>query len=180
MSGSGRRGRTRDRRAAGCGLNPLADFGAFAVNNNMDGREPGQRTHPDAPLRLDVASVDAVALRVVQLMDGGRAAISAGVGMVDAATLAAELGVDRSWVYAHRDELGAVRIGTGVKPRLRFDLKTAREMLARSTSKDPQTTQTPVAASGSPHRRRRRLGSSPGLLPIRADATPFDADRQRS
>lgn len=146
----------------------------------MDGHEPGQRAHPNAPVRLDMASVEAVALRMVQLMDGGRAVISAGLGLVDAATLAAELGVDRSWVYAHRDELGAVRIGTGAKPRLRFSLETAREMLACSTSKEPLATQAPVPSSGSPRRRRQRLGSSPELLPIRGGGTRAGAGQGRS
>jgi len=65
--------------------------------------------HPERPhanTALDAASVEAVARRVVELIrsDGGS---SIARGLVDAATLAAELGVERSWVYAHRDELGA-------------------------------------------------------------------------
>ena len=51
--------------------------------------------------------------------------------LVDAATLADGLGVDRSYVYAHAEELGAVRLGSGSKPRLRFDLEAAREAMSR-------------------------------------------------
>jgi hypothetical protein len=51
---------------------------------------------------------------------------------VDATTLATELGVTRSWVYEHRDELGAVRLGAGPKPRLRFDVETASQALERN------------------------------------------------
>ncbi len=43
-------------------------------------------------------------------------------GLVDASTAARLLGVSTGWVYAHADELGAVKLGSGPKPRLRFDL----------------------------------------------------------
>jgi hypothetical protein len=45
--------------------------------------------------------------------------------MVDAATLAAELGVSRDFVYAHASELGGKRLGGGPRGRLRFDLAQA-------------------------------------------------------
>jgi hypothetical protein len=41
--------------------------------------------------------------------------------LVDAAAVAAMLGVTRGWVYEHAAELGAVRLGSGARPRLRFD-----------------------------------------------------------
>jgi hypothetical protein len=86
---------------------------------------------PDVNATLDAASVEAVARRVVELMRGeGSSSVR---GLVDAATLAAELGVTRSWVYEHRVELGAVRLGAGSKPRLRFDVQRAREVLARNS-----------------------------------------------
>ena len=40
---------------------------------------------------------------------------------MSAAQVAQWCGVDRSWVYAHADELGAARLGEGERPRLRFD-----------------------------------------------------------
>jgi hypothetical protein len=50
---------------------------------------------PEANATLDAASVEAVARRVVELMRGeGSSSVR---GLVDAATLAAELGVTRSW-----------------------------------------------------------------------------------
>jgi hypothetical protein len=86
---------------------------------------PSPPLDPATP--IDAAWVEAVALRVVQLMRNGAAP---NVGrLVDAATLAAELGITRSWVYQHRDELGVVRLGTGTKPRLRFDVETARQAI---------------------------------------------------
>ncbi len=58
--------------------------------------------------------------------------------LVDARELAARLGVSRDYVYAHADELGAVRLGGGSKPRLRFDLEAAREAMSRYASKQSQ------------------------------------------
>jgi|GEM_PF-6166708 hypothetical protein len=100
----------------------------MVINSMKEGqvRPLGQ---PDPPATADAAWVEAVALRVVQLMRSGDAANDR--RLVSAATLAGELGVDRSWVYAHRDELGVVRLGSGSKPRLRFDVQAARAALAR-------------------------------------------------
>lgn len=76
-------------------------------------------------LELTPASIEQIARRVVEILreDG-----QPGVGRyVDAATLARELGVERDWVYAHAEKLGALRLG-GPSGRLRFDLE---EVLAR-------------------------------------------------
>jgi hypothetical protein len=87
--------------------------------------QPPDGSPPATGPTLDAASVEAVARRVVELIrsegdsPGGRR-------LVDAATLAAQLGVERSWVYTHRAELGAIQLGSGSKPRLRFDVEVAR------------------------------------------------------
>jgi hypothetical protein len=144
-----------------------------------------RRTQPpyDSPTpsgpALDAASVEAVARRVVELLRTESRSPRA-CRLVDAATLAAELGVERSWVYAHRAELGAIQLGAGSKPRLRFDVDIARELLASSTSKEPQTPQTLVVTGGSSRSRRERLGSGADLLPIRGTATAIDARWERS
>jgi hypothetical protein len=138
--------------------------------------------HPERPratATLDAASVEAVARRVVELMHREGASPSVR-RLVDAATLAAELGVERSWVYTHRDELGAVHLGTGPKPRLRFDVEAARTMLARSMSRESEAPQTPVTATNSARRRRQRLGSSLELLPIRGSGPAVEASREHS
>jgi hypothetical protein len=44
-----------------------------------------------------------------------------GSQLIDAAAVALMLGVTRGWVYEHATELGAVRLGSGTRPRLRFD-----------------------------------------------------------
>ncbi|MFI5009343.1 MAG: hypothetical protein ACHQDY_03610 [Solirubrobacterales bacterium] len=92
--------------------------------------------------------MEAVARRVVELMRREGDA-SPGRRLVDAATLAAELGVKRSWVYEHRDWLGAVQLGMGAKPRLRFDIRLARDLLGShddSRSSIPDDGGTPNAA----------------------------------
>jgi len=133
---------------------------------------------PPAGGVLDEAFVEALARRVVELIRN-ESNPPIGRRMVDAATLAGELGVERSWVYAHRHELGGVQLGTGSKPRLRFDVNTARELLARSTRDESQAPQTPVPARGSSRRRRQRLGSSPELLPIRGAGVATETDQER-
>lgn len=104
--------------------------------------------------------VDAIAERVSGLL---RSEPSCG-RLVDAATLADALGVDRSYVYAHAGELGAVRLGDGSKPRLRFDLEAAREAMARYASKQSQGSNASAGAESvaPPAQRRRRL---PNRLP---------------
>lgn len=62
----------------------------------------------------------AVTERVVELLDERDAN-----ELVDAAELARMLSVDREWVYEHADRLGAVRLGDGPRPRLRFEVGRA-------------------------------------------------------
>ena len=132
---------------------------------------------PSGPA-LDAASVEAVARRVVELLRTERHSARER-RLVDAATLVAKLGVERSWVYAHRAELGAIQVGAGSKPRLRFDADVARELLARSTCKESQTQQTPTVAGSQQRRHRQRSGSGAELLPIRSVAGASDASRER-
>jgi hypothetical protein len=48
--------------------------------------------------------------------------------LVDAADLAGMLSIDREWVYSHADQLGAIRLGNGPRPRLRFEAGRAVEL----------------------------------------------------
>ncbi len=104
--------------------------------------------------------VDAIAERVSDLLRGE----APGPRMVDAATLAEALGVDRSYIYAHAEELGAIRLGGGSKPRLRFDLEAALGAFTCYASKRSQGFNVSAEAeSVSPEaRQRRRL---PNRLP---------------
>ena len=71
--------------------------------------------------------VEAIARRVVELLALETAEATRG-GLIDAAALARELGVERDWVYEHAGQLGAIRLG-GPRGRLRFDLEVVREKL---------------------------------------------------
>ncbi|MDQ3647482.1 MAG: hypothetical protein M3433_02655 [Actinomycetota bacterium] len=61
--------------------------------------------------------------------------------LVDAATVADALGVSRAYVYANAADLGALRLGTGPRARLRFDLEgvLATVGAAAPDVPDPQT-----------------------------------------
>jgi len=99
-----------------------------------------------------------------------------GPRLVDARELAAKLHVSRDTIYEHAHELGGERIGSGPRGRLRFDLDRALEAwTSRSGSKESQEPQTPAPASDPVRRRRKRLGSSPELLPIRDTEAPANA-----
>jgi hypothetical protein len=119
---------------------------------------------------LDPAYVEAVARRVVELIrDESRQTV--GRRLVDAATLAAELGVERSWVYEHRDELAPVRLGTGLKPRLRFDVQAVSSVLAaRSFGQWHAGDITDTGSSALPRRRSQRPNAKStvgGVLTVR-------------
>lgn len=76
--------------------------------------------------------------------------------LADTATLAAELGVTPSWVRAHADQLGAIRLGER-GARLRFDVDRARAAL----DVPPPTPTVPA-----PRRKRRQAVGS--ILKVRA------------
>jgi hypothetical protein len=111
-------------------------------------------------IRLDSPTVDAIARRVVELL--GEQERRAGE-LVDAAELARRLGVDRSWVYTHAIDLGAVKLGKGPRPRLRFDPNLALSRVRAGAGEKP-------SAQPPPGRRRlpapREMGRPP-LLPVK-------------
>lgn len=81
--------------------------------------------------------VDAIARRVVELLEGSRARADAarpspepGSACLTVSQVAARYRVSRSWVYAHQRELGAMRLGDGPRARLRFDPKVVAEAIA--------------------------------------------------
>ena len=63
---------------------------------------------------------------------------------MDAKTLAAMLGVTRAWVYAHAEQLAAVRLG-GPRGRLRFDVNQVLAGRERQTA-SPSPTKPPKRA----------------------------------
>src|SRR4051812_23767844 len=71
---------------------------------------------------LDDEDVEAIAQRVADLLQ------PAGPerGWVRVEEVCRRFGVSQAWVYAHSAELGGIRLGTGPKARLRFDLERCR------------------------------------------------------
>jgi hypothetical protein len=116
-------------------------------------------------MTLDPEDVEAVAGRVAELLQEERPAALAVPGLsarlVDAATMARLLGVSRTTVYAKAEELGAIRVGSGKRARLRFD--PARAIGAPSSSDSPAR----VVPSRWRRARRTPRPDSGKLLPIR-------------
>jgi hypothetical protein len=79
-------------------------------------------------IALDAETIEAIARRVVELLER-RGVLRR--ELVDASELARRFGIERSWVYSHAIELGAVKLGEGPKPRLRFDPEIAAGVLRR-------------------------------------------------
>lgn len=118
-------------------------------------------------IKLDPQATEAIARRVVEILE--RRGLQ-GRELVDAAELARRFGIERSWVYSHAIELGAVKLGHGPKPRLRFDPQIAARVLRR-VGEGPAAD--PPARSGKragQPRGDRRLEVS--LLPVKGPDDP--------
>lgn len=112
-------------------------------------------------IRLDPQATDAIARRVVELLE------KRGLQrreLVDAAELARRLGIERSWVYTHAIELGAVKLGSGTKPRLRFDPEIAARVLRKVEDK---------SAADPPARSGKRAGQPQGVEKAAARLLPI-------
>jgi hypothetical protein len=119
---------------------------------------------------LDREDIEAVAARVVELLEERHAAPAS--GLVSAAVLARRLGVERGWVYAHQDELGVVRLGEGPKAGLRFDLERATACLADRRSGGGATTTVEPKSRRARGRRSRSAGTNVDLLPVKRPIVP--------
>ena len=110
---------------------------------------------------LTDADVEAIAAAVAD-----RLGALAAPRLLDARGLAEVLGVEASWVREHADRLGALRLGEGPRPRLRFHPERALEAAARLRSERSLPPDPPP-----PRRSRRRRApsssSSAPLLPIK-------------
>lgn len=105
------------------------------------------------PITLSPECVEAIADAVAERLRGS----APSPDLIDAAEAARRLGVSRDYVYEHADALGAIRIGTGPRARLRFDPACI------ATAPSEQTPPPPA-----PARKQRRRRSRPGaeLLPV--------------
>lgn len=108
----------------------------------------------------DPAFVDAVARRVVDLLREEGELPLEGPRLVTVAQVRDEFGVSADWLYANADVLGAIRLGSGPRARLRFDRTTIAERIAKLASDGRRGR---PARGG---RKRARAGEDGGLLPI--------------
>lgn len=119
-----------------------------------------------AAAELTPEAIEQIAQRVAEILGGwdGRAdQPSRSPQLVDAVRLARLLGVSRQWIYEHADELGAVQLGDGERPRLRFDPAVAAGALEgrrRGELAEPEPAERRVGG-----RSRRRPTTVP-LLPV--------------
>jgi hypothetical protein len=90
--------------------------------------------------------------------------------LLDATQIARHLGVTRTWVYEHATQLGAIRLGTGSKARLRFDLDTATAAITNRQKRPPGGNAPSVET---PRRGRPRRQPQPAvpLLPVHEPRT---------
>jgi len=119
--------------------------------------------HPSPnTVRLDAATIDLIAHRVAELLTDAHTETDHTGALIDAAEVARRFGLARSTVYDHADALGAIRLGTGTRPRLRFNPERVAQALAaeRHTEPEPQ----PVAPR--PRRARQRDGFTPSGAPL--------------
>jgi hypothetical protein len=83
-------------------------------------------------LRLAPESIEALVTGLAELLGAPAAedpAEGGGERMISAAEVSRRWAVSRRWVYDHADGLGAVRLGGGPRPRLRFDPEEVAERL---------------------------------------------------
>lgn len=119
--------------------------------------------HPDdvAVVRLAEETIDQLAERVADLLDARRTDPPAtdptpsASGLLSASDVSRWWGVERGWVYQHADQLGAIRLGTGRRPRLRFDPERVRHAMG-----DPPTDADKPAPRSARVRRKPRAGGS--------------------
>ncbi len=86
-----------------------------------------------------------------RLRDSGPGTGPSTPALIDPAEAARRLGRTRRWIYEHADELGAIRLGTGPRPRLMFDPEQFAAISGRNRS--------------SPQRRRLELLDRGGRAP---------------
>src|SRR3954447_20407242 len=108
-----------------------------------------------ATVHLDQASIDAIARHVAELLRGE--SLPEAHRPWTASEVAARSGVSRSWVYENAERLGAMRLGNGARPRLRFDPERVQDAL--DGGRRPPST--PRAD------RSRRWVADSDLIPIR-------------
>jgi hypothetical protein len=85
-------------------------------------------------LRLDPESIEAIARRLAELLGSGEGQRPR-KQLISAEAVSEWWGVSRRWVYENAKRLGVRRIGTGRRPRLRFDPDEVAEQLGEPTGR---------------------------------------------
>jgi len=124
----------------------------------MSSRGVSALIEAEAVERLATRVAELLEPRLVEALEARSAQVDTGQ-LVDAGTVAQALGLSRATIYAHAEELGAIRVGDGARPRLRFDLSRARS--AWTARAEDAEVRTP------PQRRTRLARGTADLLPIR-------------
>lgn len=127
------------------------------------------RLHPDDLAALARLVADELADRVLAqfsgAVNGGRALTHS--RLLTAAEVGELVGLNREAVYRKADELGAVRIGTGPKPRLRFDAERVAAALATCSASRESSQQNLPRRQRSRQRQSRNTSGAIPLLPVR-------------
>lgn len=106
---------------------------------------------------LDHDDIEAIAAAVVKVLEAQAGEEATGRrGLATAADVAELLGVHKSWVYANQRRIGGIRLGTGPKARLRFDVVRARDAFEREREAEE-------AERRCPGRPRKSAGLPPGV-----------------
>ena len=121
--------------------------------------------HAPAIAELSAQCIEAIATRVIELLDEHAQHALHPESLVNVGELARRTGLSRTWIYEHSRELGAIRLGGGPRARLRFNPDTVKRLLEREA---PQ----PKAAPPTRRRRPIRPMTTIGLLPIAIKQTP--------
>lgn len=122
-------------------------------------------------MTLDHDDIEAIAERaahrVVQLLDHSeRGFPGQREALIDAQEVARLTGRTREWVYDHQGELGAIRLGSGPRPRLGFDAARVLERMERVDDPAPVSSLT-VAKPSRRRRRADRTAAGAELLRVR-------------
>jgi hypothetical protein len=85
-----------------------------------------------------------------------------GPRLLTVAAVSQEFGVSTDWVYANAGRLGAIRLGSGPRARLRFDRATIADRIAKVGSRAARDRSSPRGMRP----RGAREGADGDLLPI--------------
>ena len=109
-------------------IEPLPD-GRATARSVTSRRTALESPRPGPVVTLSAGDVDAIAEATARKLAELVADRGKTFGLVGPRELAEGLGVSLDYVYAHATELGAMRLGSGPKARIRFDLDGARRLL---------------------------------------------------